>query len=85
MSFMSPIMMGEDERVIEGERRGDDDEEEDILLEMIVKTMGRRRMRMNLYTPPRRCEVEMHRLQTALLSLQKCRDVLVLPKKWLRG
>ena len=52
MSFMSPIMMGEDERVIEGERRGDDDEEEDILLEMIVKTMGRRRMRRNLYTPP---------------------------------
>ena len=81
---MSPIMMGEDERVIEGERRGDDDEEEDILLEMIVKTMGRRRMRMNLYTPPRRCEVEMHRLQTALLNRRKCRDVLVFRKRRLR-
>ena len=50
MSFLSPIMMGEDEENIEEERRGDDDdEEEDIILEMIVKTMGRRRMRMNLY------------------------------------
>ena len=66
---MSPIMMGEDEGVIEEERR-DADEEEDIILEMIVKTMGRLRMRMNLYTPPRRCEVEMHRLQTALLNHQ---------------
>ena len=84
MSFLSLIMMGEDERVIEEERKGDD-EEEDIILEMMAKTMGRRRMRRNLYTPPRRREVEMRRLQTALLSLQKCRDVLVLPKKRPRG
>ena len=84
MFFLSPIMMGENEGDIE-ERRGDDVEEEDIILEMIVKTMGRRRMRMSLYTPPRRCEVEMHRLQTALLNRQKCRDVLVFRKRRPQG
>ena len=30
-------------------RRKGDDEEEDIILEMMAKTMGRRRMRRNLY------------------------------------